>query len=171
MFFYFLLQAKTTLFCNGYIWNGTVSDCYRPPGDPEKQCDFHDGNLCGWSQLDTLFDDLDWQVVKSVDGPVNATVGTGVTKTIPNHDHYLFFESSDSFLNASAILFSPVYPPEFASGSSCFVFNFNMNGMNMGSLSLYLVPENTRSLHGYTSLISLNGDQVNCLVFLIFRLT
>ena len=74
-------------------------------------------------------------------GPINTTAGTGVPFLSPYSDHYLHFESSNLPWNSTAALFSPVYD-KILGQNGCLSLQFSMNGANMGSLSLYLVPEN-----------------------------
>ena len=74
-------------------------------------------------------------------GPINTTAGTGVPFLGPYSDHYLHFESSNLPWNSTAALFSPVYD-KILGQNGCLSLQFSMNGANMGSLSLYLMPEN-----------------------------
>ena len=74
-------------------------------------------------------------------GPINTTAGTGVPFLSPYSDHYLHFESSNLPWNSTAALFSPVYD-KILGQNGCLSLQFSMNGANMGSLSLYLMPEN-----------------------------
>ena len=82
-----------------------------------------------------------WNMINAEKGLINATIGTGMPHLSPYSDHYLHFEASNLPWNATAALFSPVYDKE-QSQNACFSFQFSMNGANMGSLSLYLMPEN-----------------------------
>ena len=82
-----------------------------------------------------------WNMINAENGLINATIGTGMPHLSPYSDHYLHFEASNLPWNATAALFSPVYDKE-QSQNACFSFQFSMNGANMGSLSLYLMPEN-----------------------------
>ena len=82
-----------------------------------------------------------WNMIDVRTGPINATAGTGVPFLSPYSDHYLHFESSNLPWNSTAALFSPVYD-KILGQNGCLSLQFSMNGANMGSLSLYLVPEN-----------------------------
>ena len=136
------MRDTATIYCDGYRWNSTLSDCVRPIGKPLMKCDFNSGNFCGWSQKPSF---ANWNMVDAKFGPVNATIGTGMPHLNPYSDHYLHFESSNLPWNTTGSLFSPVYEKHLGQ-NSCFSFMFSMNGANMGSLGVYVMSENNQNL-------------------------
>ena len=140
---------QVTLYCNGRKWNATLPNCTRPDVPPPTRCTFDNGDYCGWTQ--SSLDQLDWTVVNGNMNATTADTGIGVN---PFSSHILHFESSGSSLDDSAAIFSPVYHEQRA----CFAFQFGMNGANMGSLSLYIVPEGQDDLTGQSPVITFQGN-------------
>lgn len=139
-----------------------MQNCQRPETKPILQCNFKNGDYCGWSQLSSPLDDADWLMIDAISGPVNATAGTGTFKISPYYDHHLYFESSGLKWNSTAAIFSPVYLEGLLKSGvdACFAFLFSMNGANMGSLSLFVMPENDENFIDKTPLISFQGNKV-----------
>ena len=154
---FFTLQVKAFIYCNGYRWNGSVPNCQRRRSawGPETKCSFAGNDLCGWEQY--VEDGLDWDFVQ--DGrPLNATMGTGPIKDTSRA--YLHFESSGNLTeNSTAAIFSPIFPASYSS-RACFVLVFNMNGVTMGVMTVYVVPESASNYNMSSLLARIVGDQV-----------
>ncbi len=149
------MQETSLIFCDGLSWNGTLGICVRPIGHPKKVCVFDGGDLCGWSQHKS--NSNQWEVIKNLEGPKNATAYTGSPYPSPFSSHYIHFEASDTPKDSIAALFSPVYELENAR-DACFMLHFAMNGRNMGSLQLLLMPENSEDFSTGYPLVLFEGD-------------
>ena len=147
--------------CNGLKWNATLPNCTRPDVPPATRCIFDIGGFCGWTQSPN--DKLDWTMINVLSSPINATAHTGM-KINPFSSHYLHFESSGSLKDDSAAIFSPVYNAKLLH-HACFSFEFGMNGANMGSLSLFIIPEGQDNLTQQLPLIIFQGNPPRCHLF------
>ena len=79
--------------------------------------------------------------------------------TIPSGNG-LRFQSTKSYEGHTSAIFSPVYPYSYLSNSTCFFFKMLMNGSGMGSLDVYILPEDNADYESSTPLVTFKGNQV-----------
>lgn len=138
------LFGSSFMYCNGAVWNDTISECRASEKMVQTWCDFESPDLCGWTQ--DPHHNFDWSR-RNFQTP-SGNVGTG-----PSFDHtlgpgrggyYMFIESSSPRMeNDTARLYSPIYASQLtASQPSCFIFWYHMYGFTTGSLHVYIKPEN-----------------------------
>ncbi|XP_056017904.1 MAM and LDL-receptor class A domain-containing protein 2-like isoform X2 [Ostrea edulis] len=121
-----------------------IKDCSLGPEDqPEKtevhQCNFNTGS-CGWSQETT--DGIGWQ---NNSGPT-ATLLTGpeCDRTDCTNGIYLYMETSGSSPQGTkAIMRSPLFQ---TTGNSCLSFFYNMNGADIGELTVQIEEGDNTSM-------------------------
>ena len=54
----------------------------------------------------------------------------------------------------------PVYPDTYLTNATCFSFKMKMDGTGMGSLELYMLPENDDNFEKRTPIARFDGNQV-----------
>ena len=155
----YLFQEKEAIYCDGFQYNGTLSTCTRPDEKPLKFCNFKNGDLCGWSQPFSQLNGLKWSTVESLNGPENATIGTGVQTFSPYTDHFMHFDATGFEAGTTAGLFSPVFNPIPENTDPCFSFKFSMWGKNMGTLGLYVMPESDENFNNKDPIAKFEGNQ------------
>lgn len=127
--------------CIGKSWelrNCRLRLCNLGPYD----CDFTD-NTCGWRQ--SSFDDFEW--ARTSEGTPSRNTGpdwdhTGLIEGVEeSHGHFMYIEASGKPAGYHAKLESPVFQDLDGrdSISNCLSFYYNMYGLGMGQLNIYLV--------------------------------
>ncbi|XP_060074471.1 MAM and LDL-receptor class A domain-containing protein 2-like isoform X2 [Ylistrum balloti] len=132
----FVLVGKATAYCDGKIWSSPAPECQNP--EEIENCDFEDGEFCGWEQDKS--DDFDWS-------RHSGETTTGRTGPETDHTlgptrlggHYIYIESSAPRIEGDvARLLSPVYPA--SKSGRCFRFWYHMKGPDgenhVGSLTV-----------------------------------
>ncbi|CAB4013144.1 MAM and LDL-receptor class A domain-containing 2-like, partial [Paramuricea clavata] len=115
----------------------SFEECYGP-----YDCDFTD-NTCGWRQ--SSFDDFEW--ARTSEGTPSRNTGpdwdhTGLIEGVEeSHGHFMYIEASGKPAGYHAKLESPVFQDLDGrdSISNCLSFYYNMYGLGMGQLNIYLV--------------------------------
>ncbi|XP_066586047.1 uncharacterized protein [Prorops nasuta] len=152
----YTLIGTPEIYCDGRQWNGTAPQCRDTNAKPSTSCDFEKQDLCWWEQ--DPHHDFDWRR-QNFETP-SWHIGTG-----PSHDHtlgagndgyYLYIEASGRLMNDTARIISPLYNSSYTE-NGCFSFWYHMYGATIGSLRLFLKPENESSI----MLFNLSGDQGN----------
>ncbi|XP_059096727.1 MAM and LDL-receptor class A domain-containing protein 2-like [Tigriopus californicus] len=143
------LIGSSVLICDGSAWNGTEPTCSKPILEQSLNCSFtHDTCYWGQPELDELF----W--VHSDNA--NRSFGTG-----PLDDHagpYMILESSQIEMPLkTASLYSPLI--QASDQIECLSLAINMNGLTMGSLSVYQIPDGAGNTTGYEPLWQISGNQ------------
>lgn len=120
-------------------------------------CDFEDSKLCGYTQDTT--DKFNWIWHRG---------STGSQKTGPRMDHtlgtisghYMYIEASSPRLpNDTARLISPSYAPTAPGQPFCLQFYYNMYGVDVGALNVYMTPSGRTSVTGKSPLWERNFNQ------------
>lgn len=98
----------------------------------QSECDFEDGNACGYTQLNT--DDFDWLISTTV---TNASyTGPVVDHTFNTHEgHFAYIDSSPprKMGNRAQLRTYSTFHPTVG---SCLSFWYSMNGATMGTLNI-----------------------------------
>ncbi|XP_025084916.1 MAM and LDL-receptor class A domain-containing protein 1-like [Pomacea canaliculata] len=142
---------------NSYLGDIAVDDIgySNTPCMPAKTsslCDFEDITLCGFTQDKNDSFDWTWKAGETVTGftgpSADHTQGTAT-------GHYMYIESSTpQHPGDRARLVSPTYPPTIG---SCLSFYYNMYGLTMGTLKVYLAG--TGPAAPYQLLFQKSGNQ------------
>ncbi|XP_028397236.1 MAM and LDL-receptor class A domain-containing protein 1-like [Dendronephthya gigantea] len=102
--------------------------------DTNANCDFEEGSLCEWHQVNDGSDDFDWSIGKGETASKNT--GPIVDRTTRSKEgSYIFIEaSSPRVAGDKAILNSGPFKPD---RNFCFMFYYHMFGPHIGRLSVY----------------------------------
>ena len=121
-----------------------IVDCTYSNEDAIKYCNFKTDGFCGWQEFPFNRQIRDWTITGT-----SGTTGNG-----------LRFKSTKSYKGHTSAIFSPVYPHAYLSNSTCFFFKMLMNGSGMGSLDVYILPEDNANFEVQTPLATFTGNQV-----------
>lgn len=135
--------------CDGSSWNGTEPTCSKPILEQSPNCSFtHDTCFWGQPQLDELF----W--VHS--DFANRTYGTGPLDE-PTGPFMILDSSQVELPLKSASLYSPLIQAQ--DQIKCMGLAVNMNGITMGSLKVYQIPDGAGNTIDYDPLFQISGNQ------------
>ncbi|XP_055599839.1 uncharacterized protein LOC129749037 [Uranotaenia lowii] len=126
-------------YCNGTHWDRSIGVCRQTKMAVETGCDFEVTGLCGWTN--EASHGFGWKRSAGVNTRKDLKTGPKADHTtgVPLDGHFMIIDSSEQYTNATARIFSPIYPANY-SIKACFQFFYHLYGDTVGKLVIYVKP-------------------------------